>query len=235
MGNGRSLAGRLGRWWAAGAATAALCLALPAGASAGVCETQKNNTDVAITETTDAQSLVTTTGEGGDLTDVDVHLDIVHPNPEELAVYLQHATFPVSPPIELSSGNGAGGENYTGTILDDEALNSITGAAAPLTGRWRPETPLSAFDGQGDGGAWTITVAEGGEPSDPDTGFLDSWGVTTSSDACDGPPPGGGGGGGGGSTTTPPSTNPAPKQCKKGQKLKQGKCVKKKRKKKKKK
>jgi subtilisin-like proprotein convertase family protein len=228
---GLARTGRLNLCFAAGAAAAALALALPAGASAGICETSTNNADAAITESTDAQSLVTTTGGGGDLTDVDVRLDIVHPNPEQLAVYLQHATFPISPPIELSSGNGAGGENYTGTILDDEALNPITGGPAPFAGRWQPETPLSAFDGQADGGAWTITVAEGGEPSDPDTGYLDSWGVTISSDACDDPPPPPGGGGGG--STATPTTPAAPKKCKKGQKLKKGKCVKKKGKKKK--
>jgi hypothetical protein len=174
---------------AIGATTAAILSLLPAAASAGVCETATSDANADITEATDAQSLVTTTGGGGALTDVDVHLEIVHPNPEQLAVYLQHATFPISPPIELSSANGEGGENYTGTILDDEALNSIVGAASPLTGRYRPETPLSTFDGQSDGGAWTITVAEGGEPTDPDVGFLDSWGVTISSDACDGPSP----------------------------------------------
>jgi subtilisin-like proprotein convertase family protein len=180
--------GRRELWLALGAAAAALSLALPAGARAGVCETQKNNTDVPVTEGQQSQSLVTTIGEGGNLTDVDVHLDIVHPNPAQLAVYLQHATFPISPPIELTSGNG-GGANYSGTILDDEALNPITGATAPFTGRYRPETPLSTFDGQGDGGAWTLSILEGGEPTDPDTGYLDSWGVTTSSDACDDPPP----------------------------------------------
>jgi subtilisin-like proprotein convertase family protein len=204
------------------AAAVALFLALPAAASAGVCETSKNNNDAAITEGTQAQSLVTTIGEGGTLTDVDVHLDIVHPHPAELAVYLRHATNPITPDIELTSGNGAGGANYSGTILDDEALNPITGGAAPFTGRYRPETPLSTFDGQNDSGAWTLTVQEGGEPSDPDAGYIDSWGVTTSSDACEDPPPGGGG----------PGTTPAPKKCKKGQKLKKNKCVKKKKKKK---
>jgi hypothetical protein len=48
------------------------------------------------------------------------------------------------------------------------------------------------------------------------------------------PPPPGGGGSTGGAPSNPiasPSTSPAPKKCKKGQKLKRGKCVKKKRKK----
>jgi hypothetical protein len=48
------------------------------------------------------------------------------------------------------------------------------------------------------------------------------------------PPPGGGGGGGGTVTPTPIATPPAPPKCRKGQKLKGGKCVKKKRKKRKK-
>ena len=45
------------------------------------------------------------------------------------------------------------------------------------------------------------------------------------------PSPGTGGSGGGG-TTNPGTTAPAPKKCKKGQKLKKGKCVKKKKRKK---
>jgi hypothetical protein len=48
------------------------------------------------------------------------------------------------------------------------------------------------------------------------------------------PPPGGGGGGGGTGTPTPIATPPAPPKCRKGQKLRGGKCVKKKRKKRKK-
>lgn len=181
----RRQAGRLGA-----AVGLMVSLALPAAASAGVCGTATNDNNVDITESTDAVSGVNGPNPGGGaITDVDVNLEIVHPNPDQLAIYLQHSTFPISPPIELSSANGANGENYTATILDDEALNPIEGASAPFTGRYRPETPLSTFDGQSDGGQWTLTVAEGGEPSDPDTGFLDSWGVTVSSDACGGPEP----------------------------------------------
>jgi len=178
-------------WLKLAVPAAALSLALPAAASAGVCGTATNDGDVAITENTNAVSTLNfDLGDGGGtISDVDVNLEILHPNPDQLAVYLQLATNPVSPPIELSSANGANGENYTGTILDDEGLNPIDGASAPFTGRYRPETPLSTFDGRPTFGAWTLTVAEGGEPSDPDTGFVASWGVTVSSDTCGGPEP----------------------------------------------
>ena len=99
------------------------------------------------------------------------------------AVYLQHQTNPITVPIELTSGNGGGGENYTGTILDDEANDPITGAG-PFNGRWQPETPLSFFDGHSGGGAWTLSVYDG---VDGETGYLDSWGLTVSSDECGAP------------------------------------------------
>ncbi len=155
-------------------------------AHAGVCPTQSNDADAQIADGTQSggpgQTIVTTFFS--EVTDVDVNLKIVHPNVGQLAVYLQHQTNPITVPIELTSGNGGGGENYTGTILDDEANDPITGAPAPFNGRWQPETPLSFFDGHSGGGAWTLSVYDG---VDGETGYLDSWGLTVSSDECGAP------------------------------------------------
>ena len=51
----------------------------------------------------------------------------------------------------LADNTGVSGQNFTGTILDDDAdvpIQSATTAGAPFSGRWKPAQPLSALDGK---------------------------------------------------------------------------------------
>jgi hypothetical protein len=64
--------------------------------------------------------------------------------------------------VDLSSGNGGSGDNYTNTTFDDEAATAITAGSPPFTGNFRPEVALSAFDGQLPGGTWTLTIQDTG-------------------------------------------------------------------------
>lgn len=52
------------------------------------------------------------------------------------------------------------GQNYEGTIFDDEAEVSISDGEAPFTGRFRPVDleGLSAFDGEDAYGVWTLSI-----------------------------------------------------------------------------
>ena len=57
-------------------------------------------------------------------------------------------------------------------VLDDEAtssIQSVTAAAAPYAGSYKPNSPLSAFDGQNPNGVWTLNVSDRGQY---DTGTL---------------------------------------------------------------
>ncbi len=102
--------------------------------------------------------------------DVKVRLDTIwHTFDADMDISLSHLTVNN---LDLSSDNGAGGDNYIGCILNDSAANSITTAVAPMTGSWRPEAPLTAFNGLNANGRWVLLIVDdlGG-----DTGTLRSW------------------------------------------------------------
>ena len=52
------------------------------------------------------------------------------------------------------------GQNYAGTIFDDEALTPIELGAAPFTGRFRPQAQnkLQLFDGLDTFGQWRLRI-----------------------------------------------------------------------------
>lgn len=94
----------------------------------------------------------------GQLADVNVHLDIDHNLTQGLSLTL---VSPAGTQVELFSGvGGVNGRNFTGTILDDEALVPIESAAAPFSGRFRPEGRLSDFRGEEGIGLWQLVVRD---------------------------------------------------------------------------
>ena len=124
---------------------------------------------------------------GGDLSDVDVTVNLTHPDDIDLGISVSHAGVTVP----LSSGNGGSGENYRGTVFDDESMTDITQGSAPFTGSFNPEKPLTAFDGTASGGIWTLHVTDdagtsdgggGGGPEPPQK--IDSWGLKVDSTQC---------------------------------------------------
>jgi PKD repeat protein len=105
----------------------------------------------------------------GTVGDVDVRFDAIHPFDADLDIFL---ISPAGTQVELSTDNGGSGDNYTGTIFDDEAAGSITGGTSPFTGRFRPEQPLSALDGQPISGTWRLkAVDDAGADIGSITGF----------------------------------------------------------------
>ncbi len=104
--------------------------------------------------------------------DVEVELSITHTWVEDLDIFL---IGPNGTRVMLSTDNGGSGDNYTGTIFDDEAPTSITTAIAPFTGRFRPEQPLSALDGIPASGTWTLEITD---DTPQDVGILQQWSLT---------------------------------------------------------
>jgi len=80
-----------------------------------------------------------------------------------------------------SGTDGARGEDFVDLVLADDAATPIDAIPhdSPVggyTGRFRPDQPLSAFDGEPRQGAWTLTVADA--YASEDSGTLYDWGIT---------------------------------------------------------
>jgi len=83
--------------------------------------------------------------------------------------------------VVLVNRKGGDGNNFTNTVLSDSAGQSITSASAPFTGTYRPEEPLSKFDGQPLAGTWKLKVSD---QSNGDTGVIKSWGADIAPAVC---------------------------------------------------
>jgi subtilisin family serine protease/subtilisin-like proprotein convertase family protein len=112
-----------------------------------------------------------TVDESFPIGDLDVKIDISHAYDADLDVYL---IAPNGTRIELFTDVGGSGDDFSGTVLDDEALASITEGQAPFSGRYRPEQPLSALDGLNVEGTWTLEIGDDGIL---DPGTLNAWGI----------------------------------------------------------
>lgn len=108
----------------------------------------------------------------GSIVDVDVMLDITHTYNGDLNVFL---ISPSGTRVELFSDVGSFTDNFHGTILDDDAPISITAGTAPYTGSFRPEQPLSTFNGENPNGVWTLEIKD---DANTDVGVLNAWSIT---------------------------------------------------------
>ena len=115
------------------------------------------------------------------IVDVDVELDITHTYDADLSVVL---VSPGGTRVQLFAYVGGWGENFTNTVLDDEAAVSILDGDAPFTGRYRPEYPLSAFDESDAVGTWQLEVSDA---VSQDVGTLNRWALVIESAVDYGP------------------------------------------------
>lgn len=76
--------------------------------------------------------------------------------------------------VNLITNRGGSGDNFVNTTLDDQAAVAISAGTAPFTGSFRPEQPLSAFNGISGDGVWTLQVRD---TAGGDTGVLQNWSV----------------------------------------------------------
>jgi subtilisin-like proprotein convertase family protein len=102
-----------------------------------------------------------------------VCLDITHGYVGDLNIFL---IAPDNTYIELTTGNGGGGQNYFNTCLTDLSPNLISAGSAPFTGSFRPESPLYVVNnGLNPNGQWQLYILD----SYPqDAGILNSWSIT---------------------------------------------------------
>lgn len=87
--------------------------------------------------------------------------------------------------VSLYGGSTAGtNQNFTGTVFDDSAANSITLTtnAAPYTGTFRPLMPLTGFLGLPTQGPWRLMVSDA---LNLNTGTLLNWSLVLSTALVD--------------------------------------------------
>src|SRR5262249_35500174 len=92
--------------------------------------------------------------------DVNVTINLTHTFVADLHISL---ISPNSISVDLVRNRGGSGDNFTNTTFDDSAATSITAitaAGSPFTGTFRPEEPLSAFNGTVAQGVWTLRIAD---------------------------------------------------------------------------
>ena len=87
--------------------------------------------------------------------DVNVRLTLTHQFDGDLRISLRS---PSGREVILSNKRGGSGQNYTGTLFDDESATTIASGAAPFSGTFKPDAPLSGFDGQSALGTWTLII-----------------------------------------------------------------------------
>ncbi len=110
--------------------------------------------------------------------DLNVRMTLTHPFVSDLQVRLRHHIEGQDPVndrvVSLVLARGGAGDDFVGTVFDDEAVTSVVNGAAPFTGSFRPEQTLNRFDGRQASGVWTLEVTDTRAPS---VGTLVSWGL----------------------------------------------------------
>jgi subtilisin-like proprotein convertase family protein len=108
----------------------------------------------------------------GVIGDVKVKVNISHDWVSELDVYL---IAPDGTRVELFTDVGGSKDDFNDTVLDDEALLSITEGSAPFTGSYRPEGILGDLTGKAIQGEWKLEITD---DSWFGSGILNSWSLT---------------------------------------------------------
>ena len=151
------------------------------GGDNGGTETQQtftSNTPINIpaNKVSTVNSTVNATGMSGAIVDVDVKLNISHTWNEDLNVTL---ISPSGTRIPLFEAVGQDGDNFSGTVLDQQATTNIEDGDAPFAGRFVPTGDLTNLNGEDANGVWTLEV----EDTFPeDGGRINSFAVTLTTD-----------------------------------------------------
>jgi subtilisin-like proprotein convertase family protein len=81
----------------------------------------------------------------------------------DLSITLQSPQGTVVTLMSHPGGAGNSGNNFCNTVLDDSAgssIDAIAPAGNPWSGTYRPNTPLSAFNGQNPNGTWVLHAVD---------------------------------------------------------------------------
>ena len=148
------------------------------------------DTDLPIPDNAALTALVMASGVGGVVVDVDVSVNITHPQAAQLDIYL---VSPKGTTVTLSTDNGGNNANvFAGTTFDDQAsgtpsapnVRNFVYTTGVATGPIQPEQALGALVGEAPDGPWVLVVSD---DSGGQTGVLHSWSITISTLGAVGP------------------------------------------------
>ncbi len=135
-----------------------------------VLDHMSSDTPISISDASVTTSTITV-ADSGVVTDVNVGLDISHTNDSDLTITL---IAPDGTRVLLVDQRGGSGDDFTETILDDEAATSISSGTAPFSNSFLPEEFLFLLDGMSMTGDWTLEIVD---VSAGGTGTLNTWGL----------------------------------------------------------
>jgi subtilisin family serine protease/subtilisin-like proprotein convertase family protein len=132
-----------------------------------------NSTDVpkSLPDVTTTSSILVV-NEDIAISDLNVRFNITHTYDSDLRITL---FAPDNTAVMLVNRRGGSANNFNNTVLDDEAATSIASGAAPFANTYRPEAPLTAFDGKNVRGTWRLQIQD---LAQIDVGTLNSWSIT---------------------------------------------------------
>lgn len=90
------------------------------------------------------------------ISDLNVNLSVDHTYVSDLQIRL---IAPSGSSVQLVNRRG-GSQDGLRVLFDDEATSSIGSVTGELSGSFRPEYPLSAFDGKNAKGRWTLEITD---------------------------------------------------------------------------
>lgn len=133
------------------------------------------------------QSAITVPAGAGPVSKLQIGLSATHTWDSDLIIVVTHngrtATL-VNSRTTAHDPDDATNDNFTGTVFSDAAGTAIGAGTAPFTGSFRPESPLSAFDGTDAAGVWTLRLYDQFEE---DAGQLTAWSVRVPARTCSAP------------------------------------------------
>jgi subtilisin-like proprotein convertase family protein len=109
----------------------------------------------------------------------EVCLNITHTWNSDLNVFL---ISPSGTQVNLFSGIGGDGDNFTNTCLSQTATTSINFGNPPYTGQFKPQETIGNFNSNQNGnGVWKLRIID--TYPDADTGSVLNWSITFGEDA----------------------------------------------------
>jgi subtilisin-like proprotein convertase family protein len=127
-----------------------------------------------------ANSPITVSGVGGTVTKVTVSVHVTHSFTRDLVMSL---VGPDSTSALLVNRRGGSGDNFgtscaSRTTFDDAASTAISSSGAPFAGSFRPEGPLTIFNGKSGAavnGTWNLSAVD---QEATDAGIIQCWSIT---------------------------------------------------------
>lgn len=102
-----------------------------------------------------SSSLVVT--DSRQVLDANVRINLTHQYDSDLVITL---IAPNGRSVVLANRRGFNGQNFTDTLFDDDVATPISAGTAPFSGSYKPDQPLSTFDGYTALGTWTLVVTD---------------------------------------------------------------------------